>query len=84
MTYKKVTVGVCIIVKTLDQSILCGLVEIDHNVTAEDKIKGVFPFYGIHQVKGPEDNIILYNRSDGVVPVLLFYKILFLPCGRKL
>lgn len=57
MADKKVSPGCCSVIKALNQSFLRRLVEIDHDITAEDNIKIQFKLYWFHQIKAPEDYI---------------------------
>ncbi len=60
------------IVKSLHKRGFCGLVEVDHNIAAEDKVKGIsliFVGHRVHQVEGLENNLVLYRLAYLIIPV---------------
>ena len=66
MPDKEITARHGRVIKTPDQIHLGGLVKVYHHVPAEDQVKGSSETDRIHQVKGPENDVLPDGRGDGV------------------
>ena len=82
MPDKKITARYGCVVKTPYQVHLCGLVKIYHHIPAENQVKGPPETDGLHQVKGPEYDVLFDGRRDAVGAAAGFDKILLFPGFR--
>ena len=83
MPDKEVAVWQGHVIKAANKGLFGGLIEIDHDISAEDQVKGSAELDRIHQVEGSEDHVVPDLRGDREGTVRLFGKILALPGGGK-
>lgn len=57
MSDQKIGSRIRSLIKTVDQSILCLLIKVDHYIPAEDNVKLQLETDRAHQIKRPEDHI---------------------------
>ena len=80
MADHQITAGVGRVIKPAHQSILGGLVKVDHHVAAENHIELDSELDGVHQVEGLENDVVSDLLADGV-PVALYLPKIFLSPG---
>ena len=83
MADKKVAAWYRDVVKTPHQVRFCGLVKINHHVTAENQIKGSPKTDWVHQVKGLKNHILFDDGCDGVGTVRGLNEIFLFPGIRN-
>ena len=78
MTYKKVTAGGKNIIEPVHELNLCFHVEVNHNITAENQVEGVFLIRNlVHKIENLEYNLTSYLIIHAVAIISDGCKIFF-------